>query len=103
MNLTKEEASRKCWMLGFAAALMIVLGYPGELVIDKSQLATRWWYWKAAMVPFLFIVFQLLIGLHGATNKEDDPEISKKIKMAQVVTVLSWLTYPVVYVFPMYG
>jgi len=103
MNLTKEEASSKCWTLGAAAALMIVLGYPGELIIEEKELGTRWFYWALAMVPFLYIVFELLVGLADATSKESDSAVSAKIRMAQVVTVVSWLTYPVVYVFPMLG
>merc|ERR1712223_1168907 len=59
MNLTPEEASSKCWTLGTAAAIMIVLGYPGELIIEQGQLGTRWFYWMAAMMPFLYIVYEL--------------------------------------------
>jgi len=103
MNLTKEEATKKCWTLGSAAALMIVIGYPGELIIEEKSLNTRWIYWGLAMLPFLYIVLQLLVGLAAATNKESDPGISRKIRLAQIVTVVSWLTYPVVYVFPMLG
>jgi len=103
MSLTPAEASQKCWTLGAAAAAMIVLGYPGELIIEQKQLGSRWQYWGLAMVPFLFIVYQLLVGLADATSKEADSAISEKIRMAQVVTVISWLTYPVVYVFPMLG
>jgi len=103
MNLTKEEASQKCLTLGAAAALMIVLGYPGELLIEEKELGTRWFYWALAMLPFLFIIQQLLVGLADATSKESDSAISEKIRLAQVVTVVSWLTYPVVYVFPMLG
>jgi len=103
MNLTPQEASSKCWTLGAAAALMIVLGYPGELIIEHSQLGTRWQYWAFAMIPFLYIVYELLVGLSDATSKEADAEISGKIRMAQMVTVISWLTYPVVYLFPMLG
>jgi len=101
MNLTPKEASSKCWTLGTAAAIMIVLGYPGELLIEQSQLSTRWFYWGLAMIPFLYIVYELLVGLSDATSKEADSEISGKIRMAQMVTVISWLTYPVVYLFPM--
>merc|ERR1740123_1198772 len=103
MNLTKEEASQKCWTLGAAAALMIVLGYPGELIIEEKDLGTRWFYWALAMLPFLYIVQELLVGLADATRKESDYAISEKIRLAQIVTVVSWLTYPVVYVFPMLG
>merc|ERR1719204_1816046 len=53
------------------------------------------------MLPFVYIVYTLLVGLAAATDAESDPRISRKIKMAQVWTVISWCTYPVVYLFPM--
>merc|ERR1711968_72920 len=55
------------------------------------------------MLFFLYIVFELLVGLAEATNSEADPVIAGKIKTAQVMTVISWCTYPVVYLFPMLG
>merc|ERR1711933_637872 len=47
--------------------------------------------------------FELLVGLSAATNSESDPVIKEKIVLAQVMTVISWCTYPVVYLFPMLG
>merc|ERR1712166_1201082 len=102
MKLSPEEMSSKSWTLGSAAALMIILGYPGELIVD-GNLDTRWQFWAAAMVPFLYIVHTLLIGLVDATNAETDVGIKSLIQQAQLVTVISWCTYPVVYVFPMMG
>ncbi len=55
------------------------------------------------MVLFLYIVYELLVGLADATQLETEPNVKALILRAQVVTVLSWLTYPVVYVFPMLG
>merc|ERR1711968_424781 len=55
------------------------------------------------MCLFLYIVYELLVGLAAATQSESDPEIAGKIKTAQVMTVISWCTYPVVYLFPMLG
>merc|ERR1711865_82890 len=56
-----------------------------------------------SMVFFLYIVFELLIGLANATNSETDPVIKGKIQVAQTLTVVSWCTYPVVYLFPILG
>merc|ERR1712066_885078 len=56
-----------------------------------------------SMAFFLYIVFELLVGLAGATASESDPEIKSKIQLAQVMTAISWCTYPVVYLFPMLG
>merc|ERR1719145_415108 len=52
---------------------------------------------------FLYIVYELLVGLAAATNSEADPVIASKIRTAQIMTVISWCTYPVVYLFPMLG
>merc|ERR1740139_124751 len=50
-----------------------------------------------------YIVYELLVGLAAATAAETDPKVRDLVFKAQWVTVLSWLTYPVVYIFPMLG
>jgi len=100
MNLAPEESRAKQWNLGIGAALMIVSGYRGELVIE-GDLSQRWASWCLSMCFFLYVVYTLLIDLSNATNSEPDPAIKKLIKNAQLVTVVSWCTYPIVYLFPM--
>jgi len=102
MKLDEKSFNCKAWTLGLSAALMIVSGYYGELVVS-GDLTPRWKCWGLSMLFFLYIVFELLVGLAGATNSEADPVIAGKIKTAQVMTVISWCTYPVVYLFPMMG
>merc|ERR1711972_887282 len=102
MKLSPEEYSSKAWTLGFGSALMIVSGYYGELVVT-GDLTPRWVCWFASMSFFLYIVYELLVGLAAATAAEADPVIASKIGTAQVMTVISWCTYPVVYLFPMLG
>merc|ERR1711865_1273337 len=102
MKLPEEEFSSKAWTLGFGSALMIVSGYYGELVVS-GDLTPRWVCWFVSMIFFLYIVYELLVGLSEATNKEENPVIKAKIGQAQIVTVISWCTYPVVYLFPMLG
>merc|ERR1712151_456398 len=102
MNLSAEEYSSKAWTLGLGSALMIVSGYYGELVVT-GDLTPRWVCWFLSMAFFLYIVYELLVGLAAATASEADPVIASKIGTAQVMTVISWCTYPVVYLFPMLG
>jgi len=102
MNLPQDEFSVKAKNLGVGAALMIVSGYYGELVVS-GDLTPRWMCWFLSMMFFLYIVYELLVGLSAATNSESDPVVKAKIQNAQVVTVISWCTYPVVYLFPMLG
>merc|ERR1712160_147397 len=102
MKLPDAEFSSKAWTLGSGSALMIVSGYYGELVVT-GDLTPRWMCWFISMIFFLYIVNELLNGLAEATAAETDPTIAAKIRTAQVWTVVSWCTYPVVYLFPMLG
>jgi hypothetical protein len=102
MTLTPEESNKQCWRLGVLSALMILSGYKGELVLT-GDLTPRWISWLISMSFFLFIVQTLLVGLADATNSESDPKVKDLIRSAQVWTVVSWCTYPIVYVFPMMG
>jgi len=102
MKLDEVTFNKKAWNLGIGSALMIVSGYYGELVVT-GDLAPRWGSWLLSMCFFLYIVYELLVGLAGATAAEPDPVVQSKIRLAQIMTVISWCTYPVVYLFPMLG
>jgi len=102
MKMDEATYGAKSKSLGVSAALMIVTGYYGELYVS-GDLTPRWVCWFVSMVFFLYIVYELLVGLAAATNSEADPVIKSKIQTAQVMTVISWCTYPVVYLFPMFG
>jgi len=101
-KLSDAEYSSKAWNLGLGSALMIVSGYYGELTVT-GDLTPRWICWFISMIFFLYIVYELLVGLSAATNSEADANVKSKIQTAQLVTVISWCTYPIVYLFPMLG
>ena len=99
MRLSRAETTAKATKLGLLAALMVVLGYPGEISSDPG---TRWMWWGLAMIPFLIIVYDLFVGLKNSIASQ--PEGARGlISAARWLTVLSWLFYPVVFVFPMIG
>jgi len=102
MNLSPSETSSKATTLGVASGLMIIFGYPGELIIE-GDLSVRWMYWVAAMIPFMYVVYTLLVGLNGAIASESNPAVRDMLNYVCYATVISWCTYPVVYVFPMMG
>jgi bacteriorhodopsin len=94
MGLPAAETASLSMQLGVASAAMVALGYPGEIQDDLMQ---RWLWWALAMVPFAFVVEKLLIGLGQAT--ETQPESARGlIGNARMLTVVSWLTYPFVYI-----
>merc|ERR1719171_528371 len=94
MKLPKPETVELSWKLGLASALMIALGYPGEIQDDLSQ---RWFWWALAMVPFAYVVSTLVTGLSSATAKQPE-SVQGLVSAARYLTVVSWLTYPFVYV-----
>merc|ERR1712233_243063 len=101
MKLEEAVYNQKAMVLGVGSALMIVSGYYGELVVT-GDLTPRWVCWALSMSFFLYIVYELLVGLSAATASEADPVIASKIGTAQVMTCISWCTYPIVYLFPMF-
>jgi len=99
MRLSPSESARKAVKLGALAALMVALGYPGEIAADSS---TRWLWWSLSMIPFLIIVYDLSVGLKTAIVAQ--PEAARGlIKSARTLTIASWCFYPVVFVLPMLG
>ncbi|CAE8597152.1 unnamed protein product [Polarella glacialis] len=95
MKLPQQETMGMCLKLGIASALMVALGYPGEI---QEDLAVRWFWWKLSMVPFCYVVFSLMIGLSESTSKQPSPAAASLVSAARYLTVLSWLTYPFVYI-----
>merc|ERR1719367_470620 len=89
MRLDQETFNAKAKTLGVGSALMIVSGYYGELVVT-GDLTPRWMCWFLSMLFFLYIVYELLVGLSAATASEPDPVVAGKIKIAQIMTVISW-------------
>merc|ERR1719460_944204 len=55
------------------------------------------------MIPFLYVVYTLLVGLKSAIDAESDSTVASKLSMVCWWTVISWCTYPIVYIFPMLG
>jgi bacteriorhodopsin len=99
MRLSDSETWSKGTRLGGLAALMVILGYPGEV----SQIAyTRWLWWTLAMIPFVIIVRELYVGL-GRSIASQPEAVRGLVKAARNLTVVSWCFYPIVFVLPMLG
>merc|ERR1712124_177873 len=62
MELPAEETKSLSVNLGVASAVMVALGYPGEI---QDDLAMRWIWWAAAMVPFCYVVKSLVRTRRG--------------------------------------
>lgn len=100
MDLDEDTTKSMCIKLGSAAALMVILGYPGEISEDNG---VRWGFWVAAMIPFVYIVYTLFVGLSDSISAQQPAKAADMVKDARWVTVLSWCTYPIVFLFPNLG
>jgi len=97
MGLARAATVSKGLRLGVLAALMVGLGYPGEIATDAG---TRLLWGGLSMIPFLIILFELFFGLRESIKNQ--PENARGlVKLAIWVTVLSWSFYPVVYFAPL--
>ncbi len=99
MRLSREETVSKATTLGLAAAIMVALGYPGEIADDNG---TRALWGFLSTIPFLYIVWQLFQGLGQSIERQPD-NVKPLIKLARLVTFASWGFYPIVYMAPFVG
>jgi len=100
MRLSKNETFSRGIKLTFAAILMVILGYPGEGLVDVSQLGTRWVYWLLAMIPFSYILYSLTVGLGNSISRQPK-NVQGLVSNARWLLIISWAFYPIVYLFPM--
>merc|ERR1712054_65733 len=98
MQLPDDQTFKQSALLGVSSAVMILLGYPGEVSDEHS---TRWVFWALAMCPFIFIVYTLVVGLAKVANAAEREDVALLCKQACWWTVVSWCTYPIVYILPM--
>jgi bacteriorhodopsin len=99
MRLSREETIQKGSNLAFLAAAMVALGYPGEISSDSS---VRWQWWCLSMIPFIMIVFKLVVGLSKSIAAQPDA-VRELVSSARWITLVTWCFYPVVFMFPMLG
>lgn len=99
MRLSREETFSKGWKLASAAALMVIIGYPGESLEAGTE---RWMFWALAMIPFIYIVNDLVNGLGKSIDSQPE-SVKGLVSSARTLTIVAWSFYPIVFLFPMLG
>ncbi|MFZ9425794.1 MAG: bacteriorhodopsin [Ilumatobacteraceae bacterium] len=91
---------RKSLMLTLvpATVLMVGLGYPGEVSTDDG---TKWLFWVLAMIPFVYILWALVKELKEVKSREN-ATIAGLITNATRILLVTWLVYPITYLFPVF-
>ncbi len=99
MALARAAQRSLLYKLVPASALMIVLGYPGEITGDAS---TRIVWGLLSTLPFLYILYVLFVELSRSIERQP-VEVRHTISMLRLALVGLWGIYPIAYMFPLFG
>ena len=99
LALPRATRNSLLWKLIPASALMIILGYPGELTAEISAKAI----WGAlSTIPFLYILYVLFVELTRAAKSQPN-QVGKELAGLRWLLLATWGVYPISYMFPMFG
>jgi bacteriorhodopsin len=82
-----------------ASALMIALGYPGEIATSTGS---RLLWGTLSTIPFIYLLYVLFVELSKSVVRQP-PEVQHTIKMLRIALVGLWGVYPIAYLFPVIG
>ncbi|GAA0977303.1 Green-light absorbing proteorhodopsin [Nocardioides aquaticus] len=99
LALSRAASQRLLVRLVPAAALMIVLGYPGELTLETGP---RVIWGVLSTLPFLYLLYVLFVGLTKALEGKS-PQVRAQISNLRWILLASWGVYPIAYAFPLIG
>ena len=99
MGLARSVQRGLLFRLVPASALMIALGYPGEI---SSDTLTRGIWGALSTIPFIYILYILFVELTKSIDRQP-VEVQHTIKMLRISLVGLWGIYPIAYLFPMIG
>ncbi len=97
LALTRQASRSLLVKLVPAAALMIALGYPGEISGDNGL---RGLFGALSTIPFLFILYVLFTQLSKSLNTQPD-SVRKTLSRLRFLLLLSWGVYPIAYLLPL--
>ncbi|MDG1481989.1 MAG: bacteriorhodopsin-like [Myxococcota bacterium] len=99
LALPRERRNSLMGRLIVASALMIGLGYPGEITDDFTTRAV----WGAlSTVPFVYIVYMLWVELERAAAGNDDTT-RVLLRNTRLLLLATWGFYPIAYMMPLFG
>jgi bacteriorhodopsin len=96
LRLRADKASSLLTRLVVAAALMIALGYPGEVIADPKQWGERVMWGALSSVPFFYILYVLWTELTASLDSQP-PAARKLLEIARLVILITWAVYPIAY------
>lgn len=99
LALARKIQSSLLWRLIPASALMIALGYPGEISGDTF---TRHLFGLLSTVPFLYILYVLFVELTRSLDRQP-PAVRATVSRMRILLLATWGVYPIAYLVPLLG
>lgn len=96
MRLSAAKGGPLLTKLVIAAAAMIALGYPGEVISSPEGQTMRWVWGGLSCIPFVYILYVLWVELTASLDTQ--PVAARGlIKFARYVILATWMVYPIAY------
>ncbi len=99
LALPRKQSASLTARLAIAAALMVLLGYPGEIAADNG---TRALWGFLSTLPFVYLLYVLFTEL-GNVMGEQPEEARVLLRNARLLLLATWGFYPIVYMLPFLG
>jgi len=99
LALARKVQTSLLYRLIPASALMIILGYPGELSGDNG---VRGIFGLLSTIPFAYILYVLFIELTKSLDRQPR-SVRRTISQLRLLLLLTWGVYPIAYLLPMLG
>jgi len=99
LSLPRDRSVSLTWHLAGAAALMIILGYRGEVAGTVTERAL-WSFFST--IPFVYILFVLFRELGPAIERQP-PQDQVLVRNICLLLFVAWEFYPIVYLLPIVG
>jgi len=96
LRLEKSRATSLLTRLVIAAALMIALGYPGEVISNPEGWTMRVVWGALSSIPFFYILYVLWVELTNSVSSQP-PAARRLIEIARIVLLVTWAVYPIAY------
>ena len=82
-----------------ASALMIALGYPGEISGDNGL---RNIFGLLSTIPFLYILYVLFVELTRSLDRQPEA-VRTTVSRMRILLLATWGVYPLAYIIPLYA
>ncbi len=99
LALAKKVQSQLLVRLVPASALMIILGYPGEIA---TELGPKMVWGALSTIPFLYILYILFVELGNSMGRQP-AGVGKELAKLRLLLLATWGVYPISYLFPAFG